>query len=384
MSSRTRFIVFMVTAPIVVFTLVGGVLSSAVAREDTYRHLRVFEDVVSLITDNYVEEVDLGTVMSGALRGLAEGLDADSSHLTASQVQWQETRNRPDAQLGLEVTRQFYVQVVAARDGSPAAKAGLVPGDFIRAIDDEPTRLMSAFEGAQRLRGEAGSTVRLSVLRGNSAEAHELTLVRERTSLPAVTTRLLPNGVGHVRIAEFTTDVPDRLKTAVSDLQQQGATRLALDVRSTAFGTFDAGVNAARLFVGTGTLVVREESGDARQPIDAGGGDGALTLPTVVLVNAGTSGPAELFAAALADAKRTRTIGQRTAGRAGEQKMVKLPDGSALWLTWAKYVTASGTAIHRNGIEPAVPVDEPLPDLGEPLPTDDPILDRALAELAGL
>lgn len=384
MSPRTRLLVFLATAPIVVFTLIGGFLSSAVAREDTYRHLRIFEDVVSLILNNYVEEVELGNVMGGALRGLAEGLDADSSYLTSAQVRQYEAKDRPDVQVGLEVTRQFYVQVVAARDGSPAARAGLLPGDFIRAIDDEPTRLMSAFEGARRLGGAPGSSLRLSVLRGNSPEPLDVTLVRERLELPAVTSRMQTASVGYLRIAEFTTDVAGRIETAVRALEQKGASRLVIDVRTTAFGPLDAGISAARLFVGTGTLVVREENGERSQAIDARRDDGAIQLPAVVLVNAGTSGPAELFTAALADGKRARTIGQRTAGRAAVQKMVKLPDGSALWLSSAKYVTPSGTSIHRNGLEPAITVDEPLPELGEPLPQADPLLDRALEELAAL
>lgn len=384
MSPRTRLIVLLATAPIVVFTLIGGFLNSAVAREDTYRHLRIFEDVVSLILNNYVEEVELGHVMGGALRGLAEALDADSSHLTSAQVRQYEATDRPDVQVGLEVTRQFYVQVVAARDGSPAARAGLLPGDFIRAIDDEPTRLMSGFEGARRLGGAPGSSLRLSVLRGNSPEPLDVTLVRERLDLPAVTSRMQTASVGYLRLAEFTTDVAGRIDTAIRALEQKGASRLVIDVRNTAFGPLDAGISAARLFVGTGTLVVREENGDRSQAIDARRDDGAIRLPAVVLVNAGTSGPAELFTAALADGKRARTVGQRTAGRAAVQKMVKLPDGSALWLSWAKYVTPSGTPIHRNGLEPAVAVDEPLPELGEPLPQADPILDRALEELAAL
>ncbi len=382
MSSRTRLIILFGAAPVIAFTLLGGLLgNAAAARDDTYRHLRIFEDVVSLITSNYVEEVDLGGVIRGALRGLSEGLDAQSAFLTAEQVRQLEAKNRPDAQVGLEVSRQFYVQVVAARDGSAAARAGLLDGDFIRAIDGQPTRLMSAFEGAERLKGASGSTVRLSVLRGNSPEPQEVTLVRERLNAPAVTARIQTGSIGYLRIAEFSPDVTERLTAAVDDLKRQGVTRLILDVRGSAFGSLDAGLAAARLFVASGALVIREETGPKKLPVEAKRGDGAIQMPAVLLINNGTSGPGELFAAALMEAQRAESVGLQTAGRTGVQKLVRLPDGSALWLTWARYVTASGKPIHRTGLEPAIVVDEPVPELGQPLPKEDPVLERALQHL---
>jgi carboxyl-terminal processing protease len=379
MRPRTRLIILFGAAPLIAFTLLGGLLgNAAVARDDTYRHLRIFEDVVSLITKSYVEAVNLPDVMRGALRGLSEGLDADSAFLTAEQVRQLESKNQPDVQVGLEVTRQFYIQGVAARDGSPAARAGLLDGDFIRAIDDQPTRLMSAFEGAQRLKGAEGSSVRLSILRGNSAEPQELTLIRERTTAPAVTARIHAGSIGYLRIAEFSPDVVERMTSAVDDLRREGAARLVIDVRGSAFGSFDAGLAAARLFVPSGTLVVREETGPKKLPVEAKRGDGAIQMPAVLLVNNGTSGPGELFAAALMDTKRAESIGLATAGRTGVQKLVRLPDGSALWLTWGRYLTAAGRPIHRTGLEPAIVVDEPVPELGQPLPKEDPVLERAL------
>ena len=132
---------------------------------------------------NYVEEVKVDHVMEGAMRGLADGLDPDSAYLNAKQVKALEAgETLPDGDVGLELTRQYYLRVIAARDGSPAAKAGLQTGDYVRAIDGKPTRDMSVFEGTRLLRGQPGSKVTLTVIRGNAADPHEVTLVREKPS----------------------------------------------------------------------------------------------------------------------------------------------------------------------------------------------------------
>ena len=143
----------------------------------------MFEDVVSLVLNNYVEEVKVDRVMEGAMRGLADGLDPDSAYLTAKRsVRSRPAKPLPDGDVGLELTRQFYLRVIAARDGSPAAKAGLQTGDYVRAIDGRPTRDMSVFEGSRLLHGQPGSKVMLTVIRGNAADPHELTLVREKAA----------------------------------------------------------------------------------------------------------------------------------------------------------------------------------------------------------
>ena len=154
MSSRNRLLVLAISTPIIAFAFVGGYFGRAIAQDDTYQHLRVFEDVVSLVLNNYVEPVDVRDAMGGAMRGLADSLDPESAYLTPELVRSRES-NDPGgpAEVGLDVTRQYYLRVVSARDGSPAAKAGIRAGDFIRAIDNRPTRDMSAYEGARLLRG---------------------------------------------------------------------------------------------------------------------------------------------------------------------------------------------------------------------------------------
>src|SRR4249919_3927960 len=167
MSSRTRVLVMSLSAPVIAFAIVGGFLGRVMAREDTYQHLKIFDDVVSLISSNYVEDADIDKVMRGAMHGLAASLAPDSAYLTAAQVKQVEAgAPLPPAGVGLELTRQYYLRVIAARDNSPAAKAGLCTGDYIRAINDMPTRDLSVWEGMRALRGTPGSKVSVTIIRG--------------------------------------------------------------------------------------------------------------------------------------------------------------------------------------------------------------------------
>ncbi len=383
MTDRTRFVLLMVTAPILAYTLVGGLLGRVVAREGTYQHLRVFEDVVSLVNNNYVEEVEAERVMQGALWGLAEGLDPQSVYLTQEEVREYESPDVPgEVGIGVTLTRQYYVQVVAARDGSPADDAGLRPGDFLRTIADNPTRTMSTVRANQLLRGTPGSTVRVSVIRGNAAEPVDMDIRRSADRSANVTSRVVAPGVGYLRIAEFDETTPDAIEAAAAALGGQGANRLVVDLRGTAMGPFDAGIATAGLFTEAQTLVIRETS-TAQQPVARGGEPPSISVPVVLLTNPGTAGAAEVFAAALIDTQRAETVGLRTAGRAAEQTLVNLPSGGALLLTSTQYLTPSGASIHRTGVEPAVVVQEPPAELGQASadPDEDAVLDRALAHL---
>ena len=371
-----------ITAPVVAFAILGGFLGKVMAREDTYQHLKIFDDVVSMISNYYVEEADIDKVMRGAMHGLADALDPDSAYLTAEQVKQVESgAPLPPAGVGIELTRQYYLRVIAARDNSPGAKAGLRTGDYIRAINDKPTREMSVWEGVRALRGTPGSKVSVTIIRGNAADPHVIELTRENEPASAVTSRIAGSGVGYVRIAAIGRETASQVKSNVDDIVKKGAGKVIVDVRRVSSGSIDEGLAIARLFVGKGTLTIRETKNGTRDAVAAAAGDGAVTIPAVVLVDTGTSGAAEIFASALAGNQRADLIGEHTIGRAASQKLVRLPDGAGLWLSTTRYLTPAGTPLHEKGLEPTVPVDEPDVEFGAPAPTTDPILDKALERL---
>lgn len=379
MRSRGRLGVLMVSVPVLAFAVIGGFMGKAMARQDSYQFLRIFEDVVTLIVNNYVEEVQVDKVMQGAMHGLADGLDPDSAYLDAAQVKlFDRSDQTTSGQTGLELTRQYYLRVIAARDGSPAARAGLRPGDYIRAIDGQSTRDTSVYSGMRRLAGTAGSKVTLTVLRGNAAEPHQVELVREALPAAPVRGRLVPPGVGYLRVPEFGRSTTDQLRAEAAQLAKAGASRFVIDLRGTAFGDVEAGLAAARLFVSGGTLAYRLERGKDKDPIVAAPGDGALSQAVALLTDNGTSGAAELFAAALTGNKRATLVGERTLGRAARQRLVRLPDGSGLLLTHLFYLTPSEAPIHEKGLTPDVAVEQPDVEFGQPLPTTDPTLERAV------
>ena len=383
MSSHIRRVVLWISAPVIAFAIVGGFLGKVAAREDTYPHLRVFYDVVNLITDRYVEKTDIDKVMTGAMHGLADSLDPDSTFLSPELVkQIDANAPQPAGDLGIDLTRQYWLRIIATRDGSPAAKAGLRTGDYVRVIGDTATREMSVFEGMRRLRGAPGTKVSLTVIRGNTNDPHVVELTREAVPTVDVASRMAAPGVGYLRVAAFTTRTAAQARTAIAELTRGGATALIVDARRTSGGSNDAGLALARLFVASGTLAKRQVRDGEPQAIAAAAGDGAVTMPVKLLVDNGTSGAAEIFASALVGNKRAELIGEHTIGRAGEQKLVKLPDGSGLWLTTAKFLTPSGEPLHEKGLTPSVAVDVPDVEFGQPEPTPDVVLDKALALLA--
>src|SRR5919106_1761451 len=173
MTSRTRTFVLAISVPVIAFVVIGGYLGQALAKDDTYQHLRVFEDVVSLVLNNYVEQVDVSDAMKGAMKGLADGLDPESAFLTpelAKTVQSDDSANLAD--VGVTITRQYYLRIV------------------------------SAYEGARLLRGAPGSKVSLLVIRGNAADPHTVDLVRERANGPQLTSRMAEGSTGYVRVLE--------------------------------------------------------------------------------------------------------------------------------------------------------------------------------------
>ncbi len=388
MSPKSRWILVGLSTPLVIVAAVGGLLGAPAAPQKGFEHLRVFEDVVSLVNGAYVEEVDPDKVMEGAMRGLAESLDPSSAYLPPAEVALIENRTPlGDGDSGLEITRQFWLRVLGVRDGSSAARAGIRSGDFVRAIDGTPTRDMSAFTGTRMLRGAVGSTLKLVIVRGNAAEPHEITLTREKIDGAVVTSEMdAKDMVGYLRIKTFAPaaagGVADAVRAETEKLQQQGAKGVVVDIRGVADGSYDEAIKTAEVFIASGTIATRAGRDNAnKEVISAPAGTKALTIPVVVLMSFGTSGPAEVFAAAMSGNKRAELVGEHTAGLAAEQHLVKLPENYGLWMTYRRYFTNAGAAILEKGLAPDVAVEEPNVEFGEAAPTTDDMRAKAIERL---
>ena len=229
------------------------------------------------------------------------------------------------------------------------------------------------------LRGPVGSKVSVLVIRGNAADPHVISLVREAPPTELVSSRKLAGGQAYVRVTSFAAGTADAIRTAVAGLGASATPGVILDVRGVADGTPDDGVAAARLFVTAGVLATRAgRAATDRQVVSAGPGDGALTMPIVLLVSNGTANAAEIFAAALHGSKRATLVGEPTAGIAAIQRLVRLPEGHGLWMTVGRYLQADGTVIHEEGLRPEVLEQTPVVGFDEQPPASDPILTKAL------
>ena len=252
MSSRARLVVLFISAPIVLLVVIGGFLSKAsAARDETYRPIaRVPGSGARSILQQLRRAREQRHIMRGAMHGLAEGLDPDSAYLTPAQVTaFASAGPAPKGSVGLELTRQYYLRVIAAREGSPAARAGLRTGDFVRGIDGKPTREMSVLLGLRLLQGPPGSKVSLTVLRGNAAEPHTRRPRRARRLSRSVTSRLVRPWRGARARAGVRPKTPAQLREQLPALHEDGADRVLIDLRGTAEGVIDDGIAAARLFV---------------------------------------------------------------------------------------------------------------------------------------
>jgi carboxyl-terminal processing protease len=383
MTRKTRWFVFLVSTPLVALVTIGGLMGTPrAAVPQRNPHLQVFEDVLRLVLQAYVEDVNIDKVMDGAMHGLTDGLDTSSAFLQPDEVRAIDSKAAlPAGDIGLVVTRQYYLRVLGVRDGSPAAKAGLQTGDYVRMIDGKPTRDMSGVMGMRMFRGQPGSKVAITVIRGNTADPHNFELVREALNGEIVKTSTV-DGVARVRVSSFGPNTPAALASAFEGLAKSKAAGAVIDLRGVADGTPDDGVKAARLFVKSGTLAVLAGRDGEPAKVSANPGDGAIALPVVLLVSNGTANAAEVFAAALSGNARAELVGEPTAGVAAVQKLVKLPDDYGLWLTYQRYMTVDGTnPIHERGLPPAVAIANPVPGFDELPPATDAPLAKAIERL---
>ena len=326
-----------------------------------YDSLNLFGEAFERIRHDAVEPVGDGKLIETAIAGMLAGLDPHSVYLTESEYQALQNRT-PDASAstGLVVTLEGgQLKVVAPRDGSPAAKADIKPGDIIFTIDKEPTYDLTLPEIDQKLRGPVGSEVKLMLRRG-SEKPITVTVNRVPPTFPTVTHQLEADDIGYIRLAGFEDATEAALTAAVQDLRQQAGNKLVgfiLDLRNNPGGNFDAAVKAADAFIDKGDIaVVKSRKPDDVKHIAATPGDVANGQPIVALINGGTAREAELVAGALQDNKRALLLGSKTFGESAIETLIPLNGNGAIRLTTARFMTPSGRAIQGKGLDPDLAV----------------------------
>jgi carboxyl-terminal processing protease len=344
---------------IIAFVLVGslGVHASGSSSGDvTLKHIGVYSEVLYRVRAEYVEEPNMSVVTNGALHGLLESLDADSSYLNPSEYKlFKEKKTDGKAGIGATVSKRFgYAAVVSVIPGSPADKAGLTAGDIIETIEGLSTHDLSLAAVKNHLNGESGSRLELTIIRTRKIEPQKITVVRDVVALPAVTEQLTAGDVGVIKSLVLTKGKAQEIAEKVKSLQKKGAKKLILDLRYNSEGDEEEGVAVANLFLGKGTISTLQGQKYEKVTYTADPQKKITDLPLVVLVNRGTAGAAELVAAAIQDGQRGDVLGDKTFGEGSVQKLIEVPDGSALILSVAKYYTPNGKIIQETGVTPNI------------------------------
>ena len=372
MSKSLKIAVLSISVVVVLFAVFGGLGVKASTDDGAYRQLGVYSEVLSRIRTEYVEDPDIPKVTDGALHGLLESLDANSSYLNPTQYkEYKDHKTDGKGTIGAAVSKRYgYAAVISTIPGGPADKAGVETGDIIEAIEGRSTREMSLAEVHTLLSGQPGSNINVSIVRTRKVEPQKVTITRAVVNIPAPTDKLLQDGIGYIHVDALTKGKAQEIAAKIKDLQKEGAKKLVLDLRNVAMGDEDEGIATANLFLNHGVITYVQGQKYGKKMFDADPSKAITNLPTmplVVLVNRGTAGPAEIVAAAVLDNARGDVLGDKTFGVGSVQNLINLPDGSALILSVAKYYTPNGKAIQDSAVTPNILVadqeeDGALPD----------------------
>jgi carboxyl-terminal processing protease len=402
MNRFARYSILTVSVLIVCWVGIGHVLGRS-ANDKAYKSLVVYSEVLQKIQQDYVDEPNMHLVTAGALHGLLESLDPESSYLTPREyTEYKEkTSNPATGETGLNLSkRSGYIVVTSVLPDSAAEKAGLHTGDFLESIAGFTTREMSVGQAKNLLSGQPGTAVKVSVIRRGRTEPDELDLVRQKLAPAKLVVEKVDDNTLAFRFPTLEPGRAEEVRSRLLEAQKQGITRIILDVRDCGRGSASEALDVARLLITSGTLVTLKGQTLPQQVFSADPAKVVWKGPVSVLADISTSGASEVLAAAFANTKRGDVVGERTFGLASEQKLIPMDDGSALILTVANYYNADGKSILEEGVTPTEVVhaasslnddsddgedvsaapgpQKELQAVPRPLSADDPVLRRAL------
>ncbi len=363
MSRTFKRAVFAVSILLVALVFLGGLGPSRVRADSqpdgAYPEMEVYSEVLKKVQTDYVSDPNMTKVTVGALHGLLESLDPDSSYLTPDEyTAYKQHTNEGNAQVGLNISKRFgYATVVSVEPGSPAEKEGIEDGDIVEAIEGHSTREMSLVMIRLLLDGKPGTSVSFSLVRPRKAEPDKITLTR--TVLPAPplgTTEYESSSILYLKPVVLNKERVNEIASRLKAMQKNGNKKVLLDLRDVAEGDEEQGVRLANFFLEAGTIATLSGQKYNYEAFNADTSKFITGAPLVVLVNHGTSGPGEIVAAAVLDNKRGDVVGDRTFGEGSVQKTMELPDGAALILSVAKYSSPLGKKIQDEAVTPNIVV----------------------------
>jgi len=362
MLSKAKVTMIFLSAVFVVYGIVGGMMNRVSAKDNAYRGLRIFTDVLTKVRESYVEEPDLEKLMRGGLHGMMEALDPYSSFIDGETYEEiQRSRGEMTASPGIIISRRYgYAYVVSVVSGSPAAKRGLRTGDLLESIDGRGTSQMSLWEARRLLVGREGSSVDLRLIRARRSAPLQIALVREEKHLPEISARIVEDGIGFLSLPHFEEGAAQLVSSKLKMLQSSGMEGLLVDVRGTALGGFGEAVEISDFFLPKGKRILTVNNRDGEKTEFFSLTDPIVSdIRIVLLIDRGSSGAAEVFAAALEDNEIAVTVGERTDGRGSIQEFIFLEDGAVLEILTGLFYRATGTPIQsrdlsESGISPEI------------------------------
>lgn len=355
------------TAAITFFVLTMGdekvveVVNPQIVGQERKEFKKLF-DAYDEMKANYIDEIDEVVVIDGAINGMIDALgDPYSDYLNVNEAkQLNESISSSFEGIGAEIQEwNGFIKVVSPIKKSPAERAGLLPNDIITAVDGESIQGLSSSEAVLLIRGEKGTTVTLTVHRGEGSEPFDMKIVRDVIPIETVYAEMLQDGIAHIHITSFSEGTYDELLAALDEMEQAGMRGLIVDVRQNPGGMLNTAIDISDLFIENGKNIFQYEDKSGKPEIYKAAGNTKVDVPVVMVVDDGSASASEILAAALKESSNVPLVGIKTFGKGTVQTPKNLPDGSNLKLTTAKWLTPNGNWIHKKGIEPDYVVPYP-------------------------
>lgn len=324
--------------------------------------VRIFAQVLNQVREAYVEPIDDKTLLENAIKGMLAGIDPHSTYLAKDDyANLQETTTGEFGGLGVEVgIENGFIKIISPLDGSPADRAGIKAGDLIIKLDDTPAQTVTLGDTSELLRGEPGTSIRLTIMREGVPDPFEVTVVREIIKARSIRTRELDPGYGYIRISQFSANTGNEVVSAINRFHSDNPNMkgLVLDLRNNPGGVLQAAVGVVDAFLSSGLIVYTEgRLNNSSMRFEATPEDPSRGLPLVVLINGGSASASEIVAGALQDHGRAIIMGTRSFGKGSVQTVLPLTNDRAIKLTTSLYFTPNGRSIQATGIIPDIQVD---------------------------